>query len=200
MHKKQSHAPPMADCRILPKIMNESTSESKTDSKVYEISYLLVPSIPTEKVVGEVSAIAAILEKYSAVIIAEEAPSLTSLAYEMDKSSGGGTHKRFTEGYFGWIKFYCSPSVTEEIRKSFDQNPNILRTLLISTLREKTYLGKRAKSDIKAEEKPIKAPGDEDAAPMSESTAVSTEVPAASLSTAEIAEVDKKLDEMVKGV
>jgi ribosomal protein S6 len=167
--------------------MNESTSESK----VYEISYLLVPSIPSEKVGAEVATFNAILEKNSAAILADESPSLTVLAYEMDKSTGGGSHQRFNEGYFGWVKFSCSPSVIEDIRKAFDQNPNILRTLAISTVKEKTYLGKRAKSDARPEERAaITAPD----APLPHDAAVK-----APLSAAEMTAVDKQLDEIVKG-
>jgi ribosomal protein S6 len=166
--------------------MNESTPESKIDSKIYEIGYLLVPSLPAEKVGEQVSAFAVILAQHSAIVIDEESPSLISLAYEMDK---------IDHGYFGWIKFYCSPSVIEEIRKSFDQNPNTLRTLAIATVREKTYLGKRAKSDNKAEEKPAKVTLDE-ANPAVEPAVA---VPTAPMTAAEIAAVDKSIDEMVKG-
>jgi ribosomal protein S6 len=179
--------------------MNESTSESKKDSKVYEISYILVPSLPQEKIGEQTTAFTAILAQHSAVVIDEEAPSLISLAYEMDKSSGGGAHQRFDRGYFGWVKFYCSPSVIEEIRKSFDQNQHILRSLAVSTVREKTYLGKRAKAENKTEnrteEKTAKEISDK-VNHESESTAVSAAPP---MSPAEIAAVDQKLDEMVKG-
>jgi len=174
--------------------MNESKSESKIDSKVYEIGYLLVPSLPAEKVGEQVSAFTAILEKHSAVVIAEEAPTLISLAYEMDKRD---------HGYFGWIKFYCSPSVIEEIRKSFDQNPNTLRTLAISTVREKTYLGKRAKSENKsenkAEEKTTKEPPVDVVAGSTEEQARAVHTTSAPMTAAEITAVDKSIDEMVKG-
>lgn len=164
------------------------------DSKVYEISYILVPSLPAEKVGTEVSTLAAILGHHSAAVIAEEAPMLISLAYEMDKSSGGGTHQRFTEGYFGWMKFSLPSSAIEEVRKAFEANPSVLRSLALSTVREKTYLGKRAKSESKAEDKPAR---------MTEGTAApAVEAPAvipAPLSPAEIANVDKSIDEMVKG-
>jgi ribosomal protein S6 len=177
----------MADCRILPKKMNESTSESTKDSKVYEISYILVPSLPQEKIGEQTAALTAILVQHSAVVIDEESPSLISLAYEMDKGSGGGVHQRFDQGYFGWVKFYCSPSVIEEIRKAFDQNPHILRTLAVSTIREKTYLGKRAKSENKTENK------------IEEKTVKAISDSVAPMSPAEIAAVDKSIDEIVKG-
>ena len=168
--------------------MNESTSESK----VYEIGYLLVPSIPSEKVGEQVSAFNAILEKNSAAILADEAPALISLAYEMDKSTGGGSHQRFNEGYFGWVKFSCPSTAIEEIRKAFDQNPNVLRTLAISTIKEKTYLGKRAKSENRGEERPVISAPDASNAPQEA-------VVKAPLSPADMNAVDKQLDEIVKG-
>jgi ribosomal protein S6 len=171
--------------------MNESTSESKKDSKVYEISYILVPSLPQEKIGEQTAAFTAILAQHSAVVIDEESPSFIPLAYEMDKSSGGGAHQRFDQGYFGWVKFYCSPSVIEEVRKAFDQNPHILRTLAVSTVREKTYLGKRAKSENKTENKPENKTEENTAKAISDS--------AAPMSPAEIVAVDKSIDEMVKG-
>lgn len=185
---------------MLEKKMNESTSESKKDSKVYEVGYLLVPSLPAEKVSEQTAALYAILTKHSATVIAEEGPSLTSLSYEMDKSSSGGSHQRFDQGYFGWVKFFCSPSSIEEIRKDFDRNPNVLRTLAIATVKEKTYLGKRAKSETKpenkTEEKPAIEGTESQAGTGSEQNG---SVVSAPMTPAEMAAVDKKLDEMVKG-
>ena len=183
-----------ADCRVLQKKMKESS-----ESKVYEISYLLVPSLPEEKVGEQAAAFSALLAKHSASVIDEEAPSLISLAYEMDKSQGGGSHQRFDKGYFGWIKFSCLSSSIEEIRKAFEQNPNALRVLAVATLKEKTYLGKRAKSeakpDSKGEEKQASTAPADAAGAASESAA-----PAAlSMTPTEIAAVDKSIDEMVKG-
>jgi len=189
--KKYSRAPSLK--RIAAYLRN-TMNESKSESKVYEIGYLLVPSIPAEKVGEQASAFYSILEKNSAVILADESPSLISLAYEMDKSTGGGSHQRFDEGYFGWVKFSCSPSVVEEIRKAIDQNPNILRTLAISTVSEKTYLGKRAKSENRAEDRSAIAAPDAANAPHEAASAVK-----APLSAAEITAVDKQLDEIVKG-
>ena len=179
--------------------MNESTSESKTDSKVYEISYILVPSLPQEKVGEETAALLVILEKNSAVVMADEAPSLISLAYEMDKSTGGGVHERFTQGYFGWVKFFCSPAAIEIVRKSFEQSPHILRALAISTVREKTYLGKRAKSDNKLEEKQVKSLDGVVANHVADPAPVAT-TSSVHLTPAEIVEVDKSIDEIAKGV
>jgi hypothetical protein len=71
-----------------------------------------------------------------------------------------------------------------------------LRTLAISTVREKTYLGKRAKSDNKAEEKPAQTVSFDEAKSSVEPIVA---VPAAPMTAAEITAVDKSIDEMVKG-
>jgi ribosomal protein S6 len=166
--------------------------EKHMKESIYEISYILVPSLPAEKVGTEVAAFNAILAKNSAVVLAEEAPAFITLAYEMDKSTGGGSHTRYNEGYFGWVKFSAMSSAIEAIRKAFDQNPNTLRTLAVTTLKENTYLGKRAKTDSRG-----------DMVKPAEAAAVSAEIPTAAviatLSAAEIAKVDKSIDDMVKG-
>jgi len=166
-------------------MLEKHMTESTHTSKVYEISYLLVPSLPQEKVGAEAAALSALLAQHSATVIDEEAPSSISLAYEMDKSSGGA-HQRFDQGYFGWIKFSCPSSSIEDIRKGFEQSPNVLRSLAVSTLKEKTYLGKRAKPEARREE----------AANPSPAPAIA---PGAPLTASEIAAVDQKLDEIVKG-
>ena len=166
------------------------------NESIYEIGYILVPSLPQEKVSEQASLFTEILAKNAASVIDEETPSSISLAYEMDKSSGGGTHQRFDQGYFGWVKFSCPSSAIETIRKSFDQNPFALRTLAISVPRERTYLGKRSKSEAKPEDKPAKAPLGEAGAVLAETAAV----PTAPMTPTEIAAVDKSIDEIVKGV
>lgn len=174
--------------------MNESTKRSDSESKVYEIGYVLVPSLPAGKVKETVASFRDLLAKHSAAILDQEEPVLIPLAYEMDKSSGGGAHQRFTEGYFGWIKFECPSSSIEEVRKAFEVDPSMLRTMAISTVREKTYLGKRAKSEARMGDMPVKAGVEAPAAP--ETPAAAAPIP---LSPADIAQVDKSIDEMVKG-
>ncbi len=114
-----------------------------TEKKVYEIGYLLVSSVPPEKVADIVTTLKSTLSKKEAVIISEENPELISLAYTMIKKIGTVNH-RFDQGYFGWIKFEVSGKEIEEIKKGFEMHPDMLRLLLIITVRDNTYLGKKA--------------------------------------------------------
>lgn len=120
------------------------TRSKKIDGpKVYEIGYLLVSSIPEEKVGPKVEELKSIIASKKAEMIAEEAPVLETLAYTMVKKIGSA-NRRFTEGYFGWIKFAIEPSLIVSIKEKFDADEEVLRFLLITTPREATYLGKRA--------------------------------------------------------
>lgn len=150
--------------------------------QVYEIGYLLVSSIPEEKVASEVASLKEVLSKKGAELIGEEAPELITLAYTMIKKIGTA-NQRFDQGYFGWFKFELSKKEIESIKKSFDENKNVLRSLIISTIRENTYLGKKAPvSTIIAKDDVVPTEGAVDA--------VATPVLAE--------EMDKSIDDMVK--
>jgi ribosomal protein S6 len=163
------------------------TSDKGDLIKVYEIGYLLVSSIPKEKVAENVSALKDIIIKKGAKIIAEEAPEFTALAYTMVKKIGAANH-RFNEGYFGWIKFDLAASEIESVKKAFEEHVNMLRVLVITTIRDITYLGKKAPASIQAEDVVAGADVAGEVAPIDTATkaAASTE------------EIDKSIDEMVK--
>ena len=164
--------------------------------QIYEIGYLLVSSIPEEKVATEVALLKDILSKKGAEFIAEETPELRTLAYTMTKKIGA-VHHGFDKSYFGWFKFELSTKETESVKKSFEENPHMLRMLFITTVKEGTYLGKKSPSASlsKVEETNIEH-NSNTAEVTTEATAeVVAEVPAAPVS---VEEIDKSIDEMVK--
>jgi ribosomal protein S6 len=122
----------------------ESTTVSKiankTDtSKIYELGYLLVSSLPEEKIEGEVNTLKNIITERKGEIIAGEQPILIDLAYSMVKVVGAHRQK-YTRGYFGWIKFECESEDIAQIRKVLDLSPVVLRYMIIKTIRENTLL------------------------------------------------------------
>lgn len=163
--------------------MTETISR-EADPKIYEIGYLLVSSIPLDKVTETVTLLKDVLSKKGASFIAEEAPELRPLAYTMVKKIGSQNH-RFDQAYFGWFKFELPSGDIEAIKKSFELNKDMLRMLLINTVKENTYLGKKAPAVlVKGEE------------------AVAEGVPvvdAVVATPATIEEMDKSIDDMVKG-
>ncbi len=107
--------------------------------KVYELGYLLVPSIAEEKVTGEVETIKSALEKYQASIISEDFPKLQPLAYQMLKVVGSNRNK-YDNGYFGWIKFEVVSGSVPLLKADLDKNASILRFMIIHTVRENTMV------------------------------------------------------------
>lgn len=157
-------------------------------SQVYEIGYLLVSSIPEEKVNSEVESLKEILTKKDAEFLGEEAPELRTLAYTMIKKMGTSNH-RFDQGYFGWFKFELAKKNIESVKKAFEENKNMLRTLVIATVRENTYLGKKA---------PVAAIiSKEDEVVPVDIQATDTQVDLLT-NPVSVEEIDKSIDEMVK--
>jgi len=156
---------------------------------VYEVGYLLASSIPEERISVEVDNIKKIITDAGAVTVSEEDPHLQPLAYTIRTKNISGSYEKYDEAYFGWIKFEVASGAVESIKKSIEILPSIVRLLLITTVRENTYLGKRASAIMKAEvsledKTPISAPG-----------VGATEIPAV---TATVEEMDKSIDDMVK--
>jgi ribosomal protein S6 len=164
--------------------MDKNIKEDR--SQVYEIGYLLVSSIPEEKVATEVASLKETLSKKGAEFIGEEAPELITLAYTMIKKVGT-LNQRFDQGYFGWLKFELPVKEIEGIKKTFEEKPHMLRMLVMTTVRENTYLGKKSPTAavIKPEE-----------ATLEVAPEVSKDAVVASPATIE--EMDKSIDAMVK--
>ena len=163
--------------------MQSNTHDEKI--KVYEVGFVLLSSIPQEKVAGEFDSLKGIVTKAGAEMIAEEAPELRALAYTMVKKIHGA-NVRFNEGYFGWVKFELPSNAIEGVKKSLDAVDNILRYLLITTVKENTYLGKKA---------PAAAFSEKEAGIITPEGVVAPEVVAAAPATTE--EMDKSIDAMV---
>ena len=132
----------------------EKTAER--DVKVYEIGYLIVSSIPEEKVAGQVSAIKDVLAKHKAEVIADESATLRPLAYTMVKKIGT-VNRRFDSAYFGWIKFEAAPVEVRLIEKEVKEVESILRLLLINTVREHALLS--SKLNLESSDKNVSESG-----------------------------------------
>lgn len=161
----------------------------KDRSAVYEIGYLISTSIPEEKVAGEAEALRKIVTDAGSEVIAEEAPHLEQLAYEMRKKTVSGSYDKYERAYFGWVKFEVGSDKIEGIKKSFEVQPSVLRMLVLSTVKENTYLGKRAAHAIASE-----------IAPKIDSTETKAEKPTEDkdVAPATVEEMDKSIDAMVK--
>lgn len=122
----------------------EVSSQANVDrTPVYEVGFHVVFTVTEGEVPSVVEKIRAELKKVDAELIAEHPPQKITLAYTIEKDSGGKREK-FNNAYFGSIKFAAERehilALTEYLRGAKE----ILRFLLIETVREVPTVPRRA--------------------------------------------------------
>jgi len=136
--------------------MDENTS--KEGMQVYEVGFHIAPFVGDDNVAHEVGEIKNALEKIKAETISEDFPRLRALAYPITKVIKGAKIIS-NEAYFGWIKFEARADAIEEFRVEMEKRDNVIRFLLMKTVRENTLYGakflrdKEVKGDRKSGEK-----------------------------------------------
>ncbi|MDD4989164.1 MAG: 30S ribosomal protein S6 [Candidatus Pacebacteria bacterium] len=164
----------------------EKDEAGESEARIYEVGYHIVPLVAEENVPKESSDVKSVIEKQKGVMISEELPRLHPLAYTIAKTVGGKKHI-FDKAYFGWIKFEIDPSTLPAIKEALEANENVLRFILVKTVRENTLVSmqkivSQARMDKEGGEK--KAPGvgvvaEKDKKPVS------------------VEEIDKSIDELL---
>lgn len=117
---------------------------AKEDARlcVYEVGYLMVPTIAEENLGEEVTIFKDFFSESGVSFISDEYPKMLELAYEMSRSIQNKKQK-FSYGYFGWVKFECSTDQGKVIKEALDKNEKLIRYLMIRTVRENTMSVKR---------------------------------------------------------
>jgi len=124
-------------------VENSAVQKEDSGQKVYEVGYLLVPTIAGEdvpKAYGDIKEL--VTGTFHGHIISDEMPKMLNLAYTMVKVIANVRHK-FNTAYFGWIKFSMEPEDVLKLKKSLDQDKSIIRFLLLKTVKENTIATKR---------------------------------------------------------
>lgn len=116
-------------------------SEEKS-FKVYELGYLLAPTIPADDISVNYGNLKELVISLGGEIISDEMPKMTALAYSMSKVIFN-IRSKFSTAYFGWIKFTMSASKVLELKKILDLDPNIIRFLVLKTVKENTIAARR---------------------------------------------------------
>ena len=125
------------------KIENDSLIEdSMSTGRVYELGYLLVPTILEENVATVYGNLKALINSFGGQLISDEMPKKITLAYTMLKVFKNVRNK-FDTAYFSWIKFEMNGDKVLELKKKLDLDPEIIRFLIIKTVKENTIAAKR---------------------------------------------------------
>ena len=129
----------------------ESVESGSDNLRVYEVGYLLLPSIPEEKVPDEVSHITKFITDAKGTIIKSGEPIMQPLAYEMEKLVAT-RNERFNDAYFGFVVFEGNPELAITLKTELDATPGILRFLLIKTEREVVAPVRKPKQVVEVDE------------------------------------------------
>jgi ribosomal protein S6 len=154
--------------------------EKDIDSRIYEVGYLLVPTISEEDLPAIYGNLKETVASSGGDAISDEMPKMINLAYPMSKTLQN-VITRFDSAYFGWVKFSMDPEKVSELKKKLELDPKMIRFLIIKTVKENTIAAKRFvhRDMIRRRPPTLKKEGEEEAAPIDKE------------------EVDKEIDAMV---
>lgn len=155
----------------------------KDDLQIYELGYHILPSVSEEDLPREVSKVQGAISNNRGSIISESFPEMRGLAYDISKRVET-KHTTFSRSYFGWIKFEVERNSVRKIEQEVKTNPNILRFLLVKTVRENTLYVPRMTS-TRREEPALNVPLVSEMSDKEIKAPISAE------------EIDKSIDELV---
>lgn len=113
-----------------------------TEKRVYEFSYLLVPSMAEEAVNGKIEELKKLFASNGAEFISEESPEYIGLAYTMIHQVNN-KNERINSAYFGWLKMNAGVDILEQVKMTLDRDTDLVRYMLIKTVAENTLAPKK---------------------------------------------------------
>lgn len=123
-------------------IKNEIETGEDTNSRVYEVGYLLVPTVFETDLPAMYGNLKELVSSLGGVVISDEMPKMINLAYAMTKVVANVRNK-FNTACFGWVKFTMDSDKVLELKKKLDLDPNFIRFLILKTVKENTIATKR---------------------------------------------------------
>ena len=132
----------------------------KGEMTVYELGFLILPSIPEDKVSDIVDSIRKVITKEGGTEIDAEAPFKQDLAYSMSKTIGA-SHYVLTDAYLGWIKFEIERAGVLRVKAGVEKIEEILRFLLVKAPRETTFTFAKARAAVEEKDESESSPVEE---------------------------------------
>jgi len=123
----------------------------KEEMIVYEIGYLILPSISEDNLSSVTNAIRKVITTEGGTEIDAEEPVKESLAYSMSKTVGASRYV-LSDAYLGWIKFEVDRSKAPAIKVGVEKIEEVLRFLLIKAPRETTFTFAKAREAMETKE------------------------------------------------
>ncbi len=118
-------------------------NETTVGSRVYEISFIFDNRLDESAALEKSNALKQSIATLGGSFISEEAPYMRELAYEMTRVVNN-VNVRFSEGYFGWIKFELAEDKVKDFEAGIKLDQEVVRYLVVKTVRDNTVFTKRA--------------------------------------------------------
>ena len=116
--------------------------EKENEGRIYEVGYLLVPTISEEELPVIYGNLKELVSSLGGDIISDDMPKMLNLAYPMYKTLQNVITK-FDTAYFGWVKFGMEPEKVSELKNKLELDLNVVRFLIMKTVKENTIAAKR---------------------------------------------------------
>jgi ribosomal protein S6 len=128
-----------------------TTEDRQEELTVYELAYLVLPSIPEDGLPQVVAKLKEIIKNGGGSEIASEEPFMHPLAYAMTRVIGASKYV-VEEAYIGWIKFETTSDEIEKIKSETEKISELLRFLIVKVPRESnfTFAAAREAARLKA--------------------------------------------------
>lgn len=178
---------------------NTETTAEDMVTREYECGYLLLPTIPDEKMSGEVERIKRTLTDHGAELANEQAPTRMPLAYTMTLSREG-ERDHYTEGAFGWITFEASSDQVNAMKEELRGNDAILRYMIIRADKDQEPVsdeGEVEEGEENAEESEAETGADVEAASADPAAVEQEQTEKTEAASASEKEIDKSIDNLV---
>lgn len=114
--------------------MNENETVMVDEKEVYEISYIFDNRLDEGKALEKADSLKKDIASLDGSFISEETPYIRELSYEMTRVVNN-VNVRFSEGYFGWVKFELTPNSIEEINKKLKLDEEVIRFLIVKAIK-----------------------------------------------------------------
>ncbi len=142
-------------------------AESNNELNVYEIGYLVLPSIPEDKLSDVVDKIKAAVAEAGGAVLDGEEPFKQDLAYTMTKVVGASRYV-VGEAYLGWLKFELEGAGAPAVKEAFDKIDELLRFLFIKAPRESAFTFEKARQALMEKMAKENAPAETEETPAPE--------------------------------
>lgn len=128
----------------------ESSESKQGEVSVYEAGYLILPSIPEDKLSSVVEAVKAAFIEEGGVEIDSEDPFKQNLAYSISKTVGSSRYV-INDAYLGWVKFELDKSKISAVKTSLEKMNELARFILLKAPRETLFTFAKARALAEAE-------------------------------------------------